>query len=39
MVKGRGQAVHGNLIPVFDAGLVRRLFLAMDFERRDLRAV
>ncbi|MBA3538880.1 MAG: serine/threonine protein kinase, partial [Deltaproteobacteria bacterium] len=32
---------HGNLIPVFDAGLVHgELFLAMDFvEGRDLRAV
>ena len=32
---------HGNLIPVFDAGLVNgELFLAMDFvEGRDLRAV
>ena len=32
---------HGNLIPVFDAGLVQgELFLAMDFvEGRDLRAV
>ena len=32
---------HGNLIPVFDAGLVAgELFLAMDFvEGRDLRAV